>query len=85
VIIATVTISVATVGTLLVTVLLIVPSLLGDTGKGGIKRYAVTVTAIGITGSISGFLCALAIDLPPGISTSAGIALAGMITMGLRR
>lgn len=74
---ATVTVGVATVGPLLVTALMVFPALLGDVGKKGVDFYAITVITIGLTGSIFGFLCALAFDLPPGVCAAAGVGAAG--------
>jgi ABC-type Mn2+/Zn2+ transport system permease subunit len=74
---ATVTVGVATVGPLLVTALMVFPALLGDIGKKGIDFYAIMVMAIGLAGSVFGFLCARAFDLPPAVCAAAGVGAAG--------
>jgi ABC-type Mn2+/Zn2+ transport system permease subunit len=76
-----ITLGVATTGSLLVTALLVLPALFGNVGKGGIHKYLVLATGIGVTGSIAGFLVALAIDFPPAISAAVGI---GAVGIGLR-
>jgi len=73
-----VTIGVAMTGTLAVTALMVLPALLGDSKRGGISSYMVTVTIIGVLGSVSGFLCALALDLPPAICAAASVGIAGV-------
>lgn len=75
---ATITLGVATIGMLPVMTLLIIPALCGNVGCGGIGRYIVFTTGIGIVGSVGGFLIALAIDFPPAISVAAGVVVTGM-------
>ena len=75
----TVTVGVATIGPLLVTALMVFPALLSDIGKKGAGVYAVMVTAVGLTGSIFGFLCALVFDLPPAVCAAAGVGAVGML------
>ena len=74
----TITLGVATIGTMLVTALLVLPALWGNVGKGGIHTYLALVTGIGITGGIGGFLVALAIDFPPAVSAAVGIGAVGI-------
>jgi zinc transport system permease protein len=76
---AVITIGVATIGTLLVTALLVLPALLGDRGKGGISRYVVMVTIIGMSGSVIGFLSSLVFDLPPAVCAAAGVGVVGIL------
>ncbi len=76
-----ITLGVATIGVLLVTALLVLPALLGNMGIGGIYKFIVITTGIGVVGGIAGFLTALAIDFPPAISASIGI---GIVGIGLR-
>ena len=73
------TVGVATIGPLLVTALMVFPALLSDIGKKGADVYAVMVTAVGLTGSIFGFLCALVFDLPPAVCAAAGVGAVGML------
>lgn len=74
-----ITLGVATMGTLLITALLVLPALFGNAGRGGIHKYVILATGIGLIGNIGGFMAALAIDFPPAISASVGIGVVGMI------
>jgi len=76
-----ITLGVATVGTLLVTTLLVLPALFGNVNSGGIRRYIILAGLIGAVGSIIGFLVALWIDFPPAISAAAGVGITGIAMM----
>lgn len=75
-----ITLGVATLGNLLITTFLVLPALFGNVKAGGIQRYIVLVTIIGVVGSISGFMVALKLNIPPAINASVGIGAVGICT-----
>jgi len=75
----TITLGVITIGSLLMTALLILPALFGNVGTGGIHKYFTLAIVIGIIGSIGGFVVALVIDFPPAISAAVGIGVMGIL------
>jgi len=74
-----ITLGVATIGTLLVTALLVLPALFANVDRGGIHKYLALATGIGVIGSIAGFLVALVIDFPPAISAAIGVGVIGIL------
>jgi ABC-type Mn2+/Zn2+ transport system permease subunit len=66
------------IGPLLTTSLLIVPAFLVERSSRGLDRFSWTVIAVGFTGTLSGFILAILVDLPP-----APVAVSTIIVMGL--